>query len=115
EGSLSQDADRIMNFELAAEQQALQGAAIKFARSELNSDMIERDADQIFSREAWQKCASFGVQGMPFPKEYGGQGADPLTTLAMMEGLVTAALIKGCSFRLMLTCGLVRSRSSNTA
>src|SRR4029077_12436748 len=109
EGSLSQDADRIMNFELAAEQQALQGAAIKFARSELNSDMIERDADQIFSREAWQKCASFGVQGMPFPKEYGGQGVDPLTTIAMMEGLGYGGSDQGLLFSMnahMWTCSI---------
>jgi alkylation response protein AidB-like acyl-CoA dehydrogenase len=98
-----------MNFELTAEQQALQGAAIKFARSELNSDMIERDAGQIFSREAWQKGASFGVQGMPFPKEYGGQGADPLTTIAMMEGLGYGGSDQGLLFSInahMWTCSV---------
>jgi len=49
--------------------------------------MIQRDAEQVFSRDGWQKCAAFGVQGMPIPKEYGGRGADPITTIAMMEGL----------------------------
>jgi alkylation response protein AidB-like acyl-CoA dehydrogenase len=76
-----------VNFELTLEQQTLQKAAIEFARRELNNKMIERDAQQIFSRDGWQKCASFGVQGMPIPKEYGGRGADPITTIAMMEGL----------------------------
>ena len=76
-----------MNFELTPEQQKFQKAAIEFARRELNSSMIERDAQQVFSRDGWQKCASFGVQGMPIPKEYGGSGADPITTIAMMEGL----------------------------
>jgi alkylation response protein AidB-like acyl-CoA dehydrogenase len=76
-----------MNFELTPEQQELQKAAIDFAAGELNRDMIERDARQLFSREAWQKCAAFGVQGMPIPKEYGGRGADPVTTIAVMEGL----------------------------
>ena len=76
-----------MDFELTLEQQALQKAAIEFARRELNNKMIERDAQQIFSRDGWQKCASFGVQGMPIPKEYGGRGADSITTIAMMEGL----------------------------
>jgi alkylation response protein AidB-like acyl-CoA dehydrogenase len=76
-----------MNFELTPEQQTLQKAAIEFARQELNGNMIERDAQQVFSRDGWEKCASFGVQGMPVPKEYGGREADPITTIALMEGL----------------------------
>jgi alkylation response protein AidB-like acyl-CoA dehydrogenase len=76
-----------MNFELTPEQQSLQNAAIEFARRELNSNMIERDAQQVFSHEGWKKCAAFGVHGMPIPKEYGGRNADPITTIAMMEGL----------------------------
>jgi L-prolyl-PCP dehydrogenase len=76
-----------MNFELTPEQEALQHAAIEFARRELNSNMIERDAQQVFSHDGWKKCAAFGVQGLPIPKEYGGHGADPITTIAMMEGL----------------------------
>ncbi len=76
-----------MNFDLTPEQQTLQSAAIEFARKELNNNMIERDAQQVFSRDGWEKCAAFGVQGMPIPKEYGGRGADPITTIAMMEGL----------------------------
>jgi alkylation response protein AidB-like acyl-CoA dehydrogenase len=76
-----------MNFELTPEQETLQKAAIEFARRELNSNMIERDAQQVFSRDGWKKCAGFGVQGMPIAKEYGGRDANPITTIAMMEGL----------------------------
>jgi hypothetical protein len=76
-----------MDFELTPDQQTLQKAAIEFARRELNSNMIERDAQQVFSHDGWKKCAAFGVQGMPIPKEYGGRGADEITTIAMMEGL----------------------------
>ncbi|MFL6500004.1 MAG: acyl-CoA dehydrogenase family protein [Candidatus Udaeobacter sp.] len=76
-----------MHFELTPEQQAVQEAAIEFARRELNENMIERDASQTFSRNGWQKCAAFGVQGMPIPKEYGGRGSGPITMIAMMEGL----------------------------
>jgi len=76
-----------MNFELTPEQQTLQQAAIEFARRELNGNMIERDAQQIFSHDGWKKCAAFGVQGMPIPKKYGGREADPITTIAAMEGV----------------------------
>ena len=76
-----------MDFELTSQQQSLQTEAIEFARSELNHDMIQCDSACTFSTDGWKKCAQFGVQGLPIPKEYGGSGADPVTTLAVMEGL----------------------------
>ena len=48
--------------------------------------MIERDREGRFSREAWQKCAELGVLGLPIPEEYGGAGADALTTFTALEG-----------------------------
>jgi alkylation response protein AidB-like acyl-CoA dehydrogenase len=87
-----------MNFELTPEQETLQKAAIEFACRELNSNMIERDAQQVFSHDGWTKCAEFGVQAMPVPKEYGGRGADPITTIAMMEGLGYGGLDQGLLF-----------------
>jgi alkylation response protein AidB-like acyl-CoA dehydrogenase len=108
-GVISENRIPPMNFELTPEQQTLQKAAIEFARSELNCNMVERDARQIFSREGWQKCASFGVQGMPFPKEYGGRGADPITTIAMMEGLGYGGSDQGLLFSInahMWTCSI---------
>src|SRR5215471_10740133 len=76
-----------VEFELTPEQEAKQKEAIEFAKSELNDNMVERDAEQKFSRDGWTKCAKFGMQGLPIPKEYGGSGADPVTTVAVMEGL----------------------------
>ena len=87
-----------MDFELTSKQQTLQKAAIEFAREELSNNMIERDAQQVFSRDGWKKCAAFGVQGMPIPKEYGGGGADPITTIGMMEGLGYGGLDQGLLF-----------------
>ena len=76
-----------MDFELTAGQQAMQKEAIDFARSELNDNLIDRDEARTFSHDGWKKCAAFGVQGLPIPEEYGGSGADPVTTIAVMEGL----------------------------
>jgi alkylation response protein AidB-like acyl-CoA dehydrogenase len=87
-----------MNFELTTEQRGLQEAAIEFARRELNSNMIERDAQQVFSHEGWKKCAAFGVHGMPIPKEYGGSSADAITMIATMEGLGYGGLDQGLLF-----------------
>jgi alkylation response protein AidB-like acyl-CoA dehydrogenase len=76
-----------MDFAWTDEQLAYQKAAIEFARKELNEDRIENDHAGVFPRDKWRQCARFGIQGMPFPEEYGGADADILTTMLTMEGL----------------------------
>jgi len=76
-----------MDFDWSEEQLSFKKAVIDFARQCLNKDMIERDRDGRFSRELWQECAKFGIQGLPFPEQYGGGNADILTTMLTMEGL----------------------------
>jgi alkylation response protein AidB-like acyl-CoA dehydrogenase len=76
-----------MDFELTDQQRELQNAAIKFARDELNDNLLERDANETFSLTGWKKCADFGVLRLPIPEEFGGSGGDPITTIAVMEGL----------------------------
>ncbi len=73
--------------ELSAERQTLQDSAIEFARSELGGDLIQRDRDEDFSREAWEKCAAFGVLGMPVSPQYTGMGLGIMDVIAVMEGL----------------------------
>ena len=81
-----------MDLSWTEEQLGLRDAIVRFAQKELNKDMIARDAEGRFSRELWVKCAEVGLQGMPLPEQYGGQGADPLTTIMALE-----ALGYGCS------------------
>jgi alkylation response protein AidB-like acyl-CoA dehydrogenase len=76
-----------VDFVWSDEQLAYRASIVEFARKELNEDLVNRDADAEFSREAWEKCATVGIQGLPFPEEHGGQGADALTTMLAMEGL----------------------------
>lgn len=76
-----------MDFGWSREQQDLRKATIEFARSALQDDLVERDRTKSFSRELWNRCAEFGVQGMPFPREHGGGGYDILTTIYVMEAL----------------------------
>jgi alkylation response protein AidB-like acyl-CoA dehydrogenase len=76
-----------MDFSWSDDQLKLKESVIKFAKKELNDQLIERDKDGVFSKELWKKCAQFGIQGMPFPGEYGGVDADILTTMLVMEGL----------------------------
>ncbi len=76
-----------MDFDLSEEQRKIKEEIVRFARNELGGDLIDRDRRGVFSREAWNKCAEMGIQGLPFPPEYGGSGADVLTTTVAMEGL----------------------------
>ncbi len=76
-----------LDFSLSEEQVALKRSVIEFAQGELNHDLSFRDAESVFPRDMWDKCAAFGIQGMPFPVEYGGQGADTLSTMLAMEAL----------------------------
>jgi alkylation response protein AidB-like acyl-CoA dehydrogenase len=76
-----------MDFSFTPEQLALRDEIAKFARQELNEDLIAQDHDGVFSREKWLRCARFGIHGLPFPREYGGSEADVVTTMLAMEGL----------------------------
>lgn len=76
-----------MDFSWDDEQLAYKKAVIEFAKKDLNQDLIERDREANLSRENWKKCADFGIQGMPFPEEFGGADADILTSMLTMEGL----------------------------
>ncbi len=61
-------------------------SVLGFART-LPRDTLERDREETFSRDAWNRCAAFGIQGMPIPAEFGGGGADVVTTMLGLEAL----------------------------
>jgi alkylation response protein AidB-like acyl-CoA dehydrogenase len=71
---------------------------IAFGRRALQDDLVQRDKDAAFSRDLWTRCAEFGIQGLPFPEEYGGGGGDILTTVLAMESLGYACRDAGLLF-----------------
>lgn len=89
-----------MDFTLTDEQQALRAAVADFARKELNADLVERDHEARFSREAWQKCADLGLLGLPVSEAYGGSGSDILSTMLAFEGLGYGCADNGLIFSL---------------
>ncbi len=76
-----------VDFSWDREQLALKRSIIAFAQQELNHDLITKDRNSSFDREAWGKCAEFGLLGLPIPQEYGGMGCDPLSAMLAMEAL----------------------------
>jgi alkylation response protein AidB-like acyl-CoA dehydrogenase len=89
-----------MDFAWTEEELAYKNSVIKFAQKELNTGLIERERTGEFSRENWIKCANFGIQGLPIPEEYGGAGADIMTTMLCMEGLGFGCRDNGLIFAL---------------
>jgi len=75
-----------MEFSWTPEQIEVRDAVAEFARV-LPNDVIHRDSNGEFSRDLWNRCAEFGIQGLPIPEKYGGRGCDTLTTVLAMEAL----------------------------
>jgi alkylation response protein AidB-like acyl-CoA dehydrogenase len=73
---------------------------LRFARSELADGARERDRSSTFPREAWDRRAAFGIQGLGVPEAYGGSGASMLTMVAAMETLGYACPDNGLLFAL---------------
>jgi alkylation response protein AidB-like acyl-CoA dehydrogenase len=86
--------------ELTEEQHKLQEGAIAFARGSLGGNMVARDRDGEFDRDAWRRCAEFGVLDMPVPLEYGGLGLGLTALIAVMEGLGYGTRDQGLLFSL---------------
>jgi L-prolyl-PCP dehydrogenase len=92
------DRERPVDFSWTAEQQELRRSVIEFAHRELNHEVSEFDYKSEFPREGWNKCARFGIHGLMIPTEYGGRGADILTTVCALEALGYACEDNGLIF-----------------
>ena len=59
----------------------------EFAEKEVKPLAQEVDETEVFPRGTVEKMAKAGFLGIPFPKEYGGQGCEPLTYAMCVEEL----------------------------
>ncbi len=72
-----------------------------WARAALDpGDMVARDHDCMFFREAWATCAEFGLPASVVPTELGGEGDDVVTTTLKLEGLGLGCRDNGLGFAL---------------
>lgn len=89
-----------MDFGLTDEQAALRSSVIDFARRALADGARERDRAGTFHREGWERCAAFGIQGLPVPEAYGGTGHDIVDCMVAMQALGYACPDSGLLFTL---------------
>lgn len=76
-----------MNFQLTEEQEMLRKMVQDFAKNEVEPTAAERDEEERFDREIFNKMAELGLTGIPWPEEYGGIGADYVSYVIAVEEL----------------------------
>jgi alkylation response protein AidB-like acyl-CoA dehydrogenase len=76
-----------VDFLLNEEQQAFVASVRAFAREHVEPGVLERDRAGAWDPDLWKKVGAFGLAGLPVPTEYGGSGADVLTTGLALEAL----------------------------
>lgn len=74
-----------MNFVLSKEQEMARQLFQDFAQKEVKPLAQELDEQERFPAETIEKMARYGFLGIPFAKEYGGQGCDTLTYALCVE------------------------------
>ncbi len=80
-----------MDFSWSPAQRELYDGVLRFAREQLNDDVIARDREHRFAAAEWKKCGDYGLLGLCIPEEYGGMGLDHQSTALALE-----ALGRGC-------------------
>ena len=76
-----------MDFSLGKEHELARQLFKDFAQNEVKPLAQEVDENERFPRETVDKMAKNGFLGIAVPKEYGGQGCDPLTYVMCVEEL----------------------------
>lgn len=74
-----------MDFQLSKEQEMARQLFRDFAEKEVKPLAQEVDEEERFPTETVEKLKKFGFLGIPFPKEYGGEGCDTLTYAICVE------------------------------
>ena len=76
-----------MDFTLSKQHEMARTLFKEFAEKEVKPLAQEVDETEVFPRGTVEKMAKAGFLGIPAPKEYGGQGCDPLTYAMCVEEL----------------------------
>ena len=76
-----------MDFSLDKKHEMARTLFRDFAETEVKPLAQEVDETEVFPQGTVDKMAKYGFMGIPVPKEYGGQGCDPLTYAMCVEEL----------------------------
>lgn len=76
-----------MDFKLSEEHEMIRKMVREFAEKEVAPTAAERDEEERFDREIFDKMAELGLTGIPWPEKYGGIGSDYLAYCIAVEEL----------------------------
>ena len=76
-----------MDFDLSPEQEEFRKAVRRFAEDVIAPRAEEMDRSGELPMDVVEQMAELGLFGIPFPEDYGGQGADFLTLVLAIEEL----------------------------
>lgn len=76
----------MLNFSFTEEQDYFRKMLKEFAKEELLPHYTKWDREEITPRHLWKKLGELGVNGLRIPVEYGGSGADCVTTGILCGG-----------------------------
>lgn len=79
-----------MNFDLTPEQQRIRAEVRRFADQEIAPRARHVDETGEFPADTFRKMAELGLMGLPFAEEYGGAGADSISTTIAIEEIARA-------------------------
>lgn len=74
-----------MNYDLTSRQKMMKKLFVEFADKEVKPLAKMVDEEESFPLETVKKMSEIGMLGIPFPKEYGGSGADYLSYILAVE------------------------------
>jgi len=88
-------------------EKAMQHKIADFSESALNEGVVDRDQQQKFDKELWEKCGALLLPGLSVDKEYGGKGLSAKATMLSLEALGYSCKDNGLSFAIgahLLAC-----------
>jgi butyryl-CoA dehydrogenase len=84
-----------VDFQITEEQLMFKEQVLKFARKEIAPRSREHDLKSEFDWHSWKRLGEFGILGLHFPEEFGGGGADVMTSVLAAEALGEAGVDGG--------------------
>ncbi|MFP4476625.1 MAG: acyl-CoA dehydrogenase family protein [Desulfatibacillaceae bacterium] len=84
-----------MDFAFTKEQLMFKDEVVRFAKKEIVPRVQEHDLKGEFDFKSFRKMGDFGLLGLHLPEEYGGEGADVVTTVLAGEALGEAGVDGG--------------------
>ena len=100
-----------MDFSLTEDQICFKKLAVEFAKESLNDGFSARERNGEFNFEGWNKCAQFGLHGLPMPEQYGGLARESRRASWSWRGWGMHARTAACCLRSTPQSGRVSVRS----